>query len=82
MVKYFDPSYMIRSTPAYGTDAVFCMMLAQNAVHAAMDGRLDVVMGHWNDHFTLVPIALATRQRKKIDLYSALWNGVKSITCF
>jgi len=81
-VKYFDPSYMIRSTPAYGTDAVFCMMLAQNAVHAAMAGRSDVVMGHWNDHFTLVPIALATRQRKKIDLHSALWNGVKSITCF
>lgn len=81
-VKYFDPSYMIRSTPAYGTDAVFCMMLAQNAVHAAMAGRSDIVIGHWNDRFTHVPIALATRERKKIDLYGALWNGVKSITCF
>jgi 6-phosphofructokinase 1 len=81
-VKYFDPSYMIRSTPAYGTDAVFCMLLAQNAVHAAMAGRSDIVIGHWNDRFTHVPIALATRERKKIDLYGALWNGVKSITCF
>lgn len=81
-VKYFDPSYMIRSLPAYGTDAVFCMMLAQNAVHAAMAGRTDVVIGHWNDHFTHVPIALATRERKKIDLHGPLWNGVKSITCF
>jgi 6-phosphofructokinase 1 len=81
-VKYFDPSYMIRSTPAYGTDAVFCMMLAQNAVHAAMAGRSDIVIGHWNDRFTHVPIALATRERKKIDLHGALWNGVKSITCF
>lgn len=81
-VKYFDPSYMIRSTPAYGTDAVFCMMLAQNAVHAAMAGRSDIVIGHWNDRFTHVPIPLATRERKKIDLHSALWNGVKSITCF
>ena len=81
-VKYFDPSYMIRSTPAHGTDAVFCMMLAQNAVHAAMAGRSDIVIGHWNDRFTHVPIALATRERKKIDLHSALWNGVKSITCF
>jgi 6-phosphofructokinase 1 len=81
-VKYFDPSYMIRSTPAYGTDAVFCMMLAQNAVHAAMAGRSDIVIGHWNDRFTHVPIALATRERKKIDLHSSLWNGVKSITCF
>ena len=81
-VKYFDPSYMIRSTPAYGTDAVFCMMLAQNAVHAAMAGCSDIVIGHWNDRFTHVPIALATRERKKIDLHSALWSGVKSITCF
>ena len=81
-VKYFDPSYMIRSTPAYGTDAVFCMMLAQNAVHAAMAGRTDMVIGHWHDCFTHVPVALATRERKKIDLQSALWSGVKSITCF
>jgi 6-phosphofructokinase 1 len=81
-VKYFDPSYMIRSTPAYGTDAVFCMMLAQNAVHAAMAGRSDIVIGHWHDRFTHVPIALATKERKKIDLCGALWNGVKSITCF
>ena len=81
-IKYFDPSYMIRSTPAYGTDAVFCMLLAQNAVHAAMNGCSDIVIGHWNDRFTHVPIALATRERKKIDLHGALWNGVKSITCF
>jgi 6-phosphofructokinase 1 len=81
-VKYFDPSYMIRSTPAYGTDAVFCMMLAQNAVHAAMAGCTDMVIGHWHDYFTHVPIALASRERKKIDLQSALWSGVKSITCF
>jgi 6-phosphofructokinase 1 len=78
-LKYFDPSYMIRSLPAHGTDAVFCMMLAQNAVHAAMAGKTDMVVGHWHDHFTHVPIALATKQRKKIDLKSPLWNSVRSI---
>ncbi|MFA7229744.1 MAG: ATP-dependent 6-phosphofructokinase [Victivallaceae bacterium] len=81
-LKYFDPSYMIRSLPAFGTDAVFCIMLAQNAVHAAMAGRTDMVVGHWNDFFTNVPISLATRERKKIDLASPLWNSVKSITSF
>ncbi len=80
-VKYFDPSYMIRSLPAFGTDAVFCIMLAQKAVHAAMSGRTDMVIGHWHDYFTHVPIALATRERKKIILNSPLWNSVKSITC-
>lgn len=79
-VKYFDPSYMIRSLPAHGTDAVFCLMLAQNAVHAAMGGRTDMVVGHWNSKFTHVPIALATRERKKIETNRALWNSVLSVT--
>ncbi len=79
-VKYFDPSYLIRSLPAHGTDAVFCEMLAQNAVHAAMAGRTDIVIGHWNDRFTHVPISLATSSRKKIDINSGLWDSVKSIT--
>ncbi len=77
-LKYFDPSYTIRSVPARGTDAVFCTMLAQNAVHAAMAGYTDAVVGHWHDAFTLVPIPLATRQRKKIDLKSQLWSSVMS----
>ena len=81
-LKYFDPSYMIRSLAANGTDAVFCSMLAQNAVHAAMAGKTDIVIGHWHDHFTHVPIALASKQRKKIDLKSQLWNNVKSSTCY
>lgn len=79
-LKYFNPSYAIRSVPARGTDAVFCAMLAQNAVHAAMAGRTDIVIGHWHEHFTHVPITLATKQRRKIDLKSQLWNCVKSAT--
>lgn len=81
-VKYFDTSYAIRSGTCHGADAVFCAMLAQNAVHAAMAGRTDMVVGHWGDHFTHVPISLATRQRKKIDLSSQLWTSVRASTCF
>ena len=81
-VKYFDTSYAVRSGPCHGADAVFCAMLAQNAVHAAMAGRTDMVIGHWGDHFTHVPIALATRERKKIDLHSQLWTSVRASTCF
>ncbi|MBO5306493.1 MAG: ATP-dependent 6-phosphofructokinase [Lentisphaeria bacterium] len=81
-VKYFDLSYTIRSVPAHGEDAVFCAMLAQNAVHAAMAGRTDMIIGHWGDNFTHVPIPLATKQRKKIDLDSQLWTSVKAATKF
>jgi len=79
-VKYFDPSYMIRSIPAHGTDSVFCLMLAQHAAHAAMLGRTNMVVGHWNAAFTHVPIALSTSKRKKIELKSQLWRSVRSLT--
>ena len=47
-LKYFDPGYQIRSVQAEGEDAVFCALLAQNAVHAALSGRTDVMIGHWD----------------------------------
>ncbi len=81
-IKYFNPGYTIRSVSAEGDDAVFCAMLAQSAAHAAMAGKTDVMVGHWGGEFTHVPIALATRQRKKIDLCTPLWSCVKSLTSF
>ncbi|MEA2013519.1 MAG: ATP-dependent 6-phosphofructokinase [Verrucomicrobiota bacterium] len=79
-VKYFDPSYMIRSVPARGTDAVFCYMLAHNAVHAAMAGKTNMVVGHWNSYFTHVPIKLATMKRRKVNIKSPLWQAVLAST--
>ena len=81
-VKYFDPGYAIRSVKAVGSDAVFCAMLAAGAVHAAMAGKTDVMIGHWAGQFTHVPIALATSSRKKIELDSTLWSNVQAMTCF
>ncbi|MDD3153337.1 MAG: ATP-dependent 6-phosphofructokinase [Victivallaceae bacterium] len=79
-LKYFDPSYTIRSMAAQGTDAVFCSILAQNAVHAAMAGCTDIVLGHWHERFTHVPIALAVSERRKIDTAGQLWSSVSSTT--
>ena len=79
-LKYFDPSYVIRSVPARGTDAVFCLLLAENAVHAALAGRTNMVIGHWHDRFVHVPIALATRERRKIDPGGQLWQSVLGVT--
>lgn len=79
-VKYFDPSYSIRSVPARGTDAIFCYQLAENAVHAAMSGRTDIVVGSTGGVFTHVPIPYATFQRKKIDVDGPLWHAVLSAT--
>ena len=79
-VKYFDPSYTIRSVPAKGTDAIRCYMLARNAVHAAMAGRTNCVVGNQNDWYTLVPIRLATIDRQKVNLNSDLWRAVLDAT--
>jgi len=79
-IKYIDPSYQIRSVPTVATDAVFCYQLAQYAVHAGMAGKTNTLIGHWNNFFTHVPIELATGQRRKVDLDSALWRGVLSVT--
>lgn len=76
-IKYFDPTYQIRAVPASGTDAVFCYLLAQNAVHAAMTGRTDMVIGHWGDSFTHVPIPMAVSERKKIDPNGTLWRSIR-----
>jgi 6-phosphofructokinase 1 len=72
-IKYIDPSYIIRSAPANANDALFCNILAYNAVHGAMAGKTDFVVGRVNHHFVHLPIAKVVNKRKKIDLESELW---------
>jgi 6-phosphofructokinase 1 len=79
-IKYIDPSYTIRSVPANPFDAAFCSVLGQDAVHAGMAGRTDMVVGHWRNEFTHVPIPLATRERKKVDPDGWLWRAVLAAT--
>ncbi len=67
-IKYIDPSYIIRSAPANANDSKFCNLLAQNAVHGAVAGKTDFVVGYWNNEFTLLPIPMAVNNAKKIDL--------------
>ena len=79
-LKYIDPSYIIRSAPANANDSKFCNLLAQNAVHAAMAGKTDFVVGYWNEQFTLLPIPAAVAERKKIDVHGELWWNVLEAT--
>jgi len=79
-VKYFDPSYSIRSVPAHGTDAIRCYLLARNAVHAAMAGRTNCVVGNFGESYTLVPIRLATIERQTVSLQGDLWRSVVGST--
>jgi 6-phosphofructokinase 1 len=79
-LKYIDPSYTIRSVPADANDSAFCLLLGQNAVHAGMAGRTDMVVGFWVNEFTHVPIHMATSTRKKVDPEGWVWNSVLTVT--
>ncbi|MHC4645972.1 MAG: ATP-dependent 6-phosphofructokinase [Planctomycetota bacterium] len=79
-MKYIDPSYMIRSLTADSNDAAFCLMLGQNAVHAGMSGRTNMVIGYWNQYFTHVPTSLAILKRKEVDPNGDLWQTVLATT--
>jgi len=79
-LKYIDPSYTIRSVPATAHDSAFCLLLGQNAVHAGLSGRTNMVVSFWNHQFTHVPISLAVSERKQIDAQGALWNSVVTST--
>lgn len=79
-VKYFDPSYFLRGVPANCDDALLCDLLARNAVHAAMAGKTDLIVGFWNGTFTHIPISLAVSEKKRVDPDGFLWLGVLATT--
>ena len=79
-LKYIDPSYIIRSLPANSNDHVFCSFLGRDAVHAAMTGRTNMLIGHWNDHFVHIPISLSAGKRKQVDPHGKLWLNVLEAT--
>ena len=79
-LKYIDPSYIIRSVPANSGDALFCNDLGRAAVHAAVSGRTDMVVGLWHNVLTHVPLATVTTDKKKVGTDSMLWLAVSEAT--
>ena len=79
-IKYIDPSYAIRSVRANPYDSVYCLRLAQNAVHAAMAGRTEMVIGRWHGRFVHIPIPLAVSHRNQVAPDGDLWLSVLEAT--
>ena len=79
-LKYIDPSYTLRSQPSNAHDSIFAADLARHAVHAAMAGKTDVMIGRRFNHYIHVPIPLAVETRKKINPKSKLWMAVLQAT--
>jgi len=79
-LKYIDPSYMLRSSPSNAHDSIYAADLARHAVHAAMAGKTDVMIGRRYNRYIHVPIKMAVVKRKKIDPRSKLWMAVLQAT--
>jgi 6-phosphofructokinase 1 len=79
-LRYFDPSYIVRSVPANSEDAVLSDSFARHAVHAAMAGRSGLIIGRLHGHFAHVPIELLDGPPKRVDLTDELWRSVLATT--
>jgi len=80
VLRYFDPSYQVRSVPANCEDAILCDLFARNAVHAAMAGKTGVVIGFLHERFIHVPIELLAGRRKFVDPTGPVWASVLAAT--
>ncbi len=79
-VKYFDPSYHIRSVAANAADSLLCEELARAAVHAGMAGKTDILIGLWHNHLIHVPLAVSTGVKKRLSPEGELWTSVLALT--
>jgi len=80
VLRYFDPSYQVRSRPASSEDALLCDLYARHAVHAAMAGKTGVVIGFLHERFIHVPIELLATKTKRLDPTSGWWHAVLAST--
>jgi 6-phosphofructokinase 1 len=80
IMRYFDPNYFVRSSPANTEDSVLCDRFARYAAHAAMAGKTGLVIGFLHDRFIHVPIELLATRQRRLDPNSAAWSAVLAAT--
>ncbi len=80
VMRYFDPSYLVRSSQANSEDSILCDLFARHAAHAAMAGKTGLVIGYLHDRFIHVPIELLTSRKKRLDPDSFAWRAVLAAT--
>jgi 6-phosphofructokinase 1 len=80
VMRYIDPSYIIRSSPANSEDSILCDLYARHAVHAAMAGKTGILIGYLHNTFIHVPIELLASRKKHMDPDSFVWSAVLAAT--
>ena len=70
-----------RSVPANSSDALYCMLLAQNAVHGAMAGFTAFTTGMINNRLVYIPIKrIVATSPRVMDARGRMWERVLAET--
>jgi 6-phosphofructokinase 1 len=80
VMRYFDPSYIVRSSPANAEDSILCDLYGRYAAHAAMAGKTGLVIGYLHNKFIHVPIELLATRKKAMDPTGFAWSAVLAAT--
>jgi 6-phosphofructokinase 1 len=79
-LKYIDPSYVIRSSPANPVDSIYCERLGNAAAHAAMAGKTKAIIGMINNKYVHVPMRAVITKRRQVDPEGNLWRDTLDAT--
>ena len=80
-MKYVDPSYSVRSVPANAADSLYCIQLAQGAVHGAMAGWTGFSVARVNCRIVYIPIPqLVATSPRFMDPEGEIWQQILSTT--
>jgi len=76
-LKYIDPSYIVRGIPPNTADNLYCLQLAHSAVHGAMSGLSNFLVGAINTRECYIPINLVANKKNVIDTqHQSLWKSL------
>jgi len=73
-IKYVDPTYMVRATPATAADNILCLQLAHDAVHGAFAGFSRFMAGRVNGRSVYIPLEEAVGKRNAIRPSGNFWQ--------
>jgi len=73
-IKYIDPTYMVRATPANAADNILCLQLAHDSVHAAFAGFTNFMSGRVNGKSVIIPNSAAVNRRNAIQPNGNFWQ--------
>lgn len=80
-MTYVDPSYMVRAKTANAADSLYCMQLAQNAVHGAMAGYTGFSTGLVNNRVVYLPIPqLVASSPRSMNPHGITWERILAMT--